>query len=298
VLGGFELLGQQHELGVGCAELAGSGGTASATLTVDATALATGANTISAQYGGNTSYSGASSSVVLTVAVAPSSGPPVIASLTNGASFVQGYAPGMVLTVQGTGLAPFTQTAMSVPLPTKMQGVTATINGVPAPFYGVYASPQQLNIQIPYETPSSGTAVLVINNNGQTVSVSFPMAATAPGIFFDYRTGAVVPLPSAARGQVATLFITGAGAVTPVVATGAPPTYLAIASLPTPITDPKVVTVGGVNAPIQFIGIPAGLVGVVQVNFQIPASVSTGNQRVVVSIGGVSSPAATLTVTQ
>jgi uncharacterized protein (TIGR03437 family) len=52
-----------------------------------------------------------------------------------------------------------------------------------------------------------------------------------------------------------------------------------------------------VNAPIQFIGIPSGLVGVVQVNVEVPPTAPVGAQSVVVTIGGVASVPATVTVT-
>jgi len=58
------------------------------------------------------------------------------------------------------------------------------------------------------------------------------------------------------------------------------------------------VTVGNVNAPIQFAGIPWLLVGVVQINYQIPATAPLGMQPVVVAIGQVPSEPAQLNVTQ
>jgi uncharacterized protein (TIGR03437 family) len=57
------------------------------------------------------------------------------------------------------------------------------------------------------------------------------------------------------------------------------------------------VTVGGTPATVQFIGITPGLAGVVQVNFVVPTSIGTGIQPVVVSLGGVSSPSAVITIT-
>ena len=62
---------------------------------------------------------------------------------------------------------------------------------------------------------------------------------------------------------------------------------------------PYSVTVGGVPAAIDFIGIPSGLVGgVTQINYTVPSSVSTGIQPVVVTVGSAASPAARLNVTQ
>src|SRR5207237_2508095 len=97
--------------------------------------------------------------------------------------------------------------------------------------------------------------------------------------------------------QVITLFITGAGAVAPSVSTGsAPLAATAIPDLPTPAQTAKV-TVGGVPASIQFIGTPAGLVGVTQINYLVPSGVTAGSQPVVVTIGGVASVPANLTIT-
>jgi uncharacterized protein (TIGR03437 family) len=57
------------------------------------------------------------------------------------------------------------------------------------------------------------------------------------------------------------------------------------------------VTVGGLQAATQFIGIPYGLVGVTQINYQIPTGIGTGTQSVVVSVNGIASASAKLTVT-
>ncbi len=222
-----------------------------------------------------------------------STAPPVIGGITNSASYQQTYAAGMIVSVFGTGLAPSFQPASSVPLPTSMAGVSATVNNVPAPFY--YVSPGQLNLQIPYEA-GVGPATLIVNNNGQKASQSFSVVALAPGIFTD-PNGVVVPFGSAAPGNIITLYITGAGAVTPPLATGAAPAASTpLANLPAPVQS-ATVTVGGLAAPYVWAGIPWGLVGVVQVNYQVPSGVASGPQPVVVSVGGVPSAAATLNIT-
>ena len=278
---------------LGTSTLAGSGGTATASLAVNGAQLTVGNNTIAAQYSGDINFTGATASVTVTVTVV-SSGPPSIAALANGASFMESYAPGMVLTVFGSQLAPVAASAASVPLPAQQNGVSATVNGVNAPLY--YVSPSQLNIQIPYETAVNANAVLIVTNNGQTTTASFRVAAAAPGIFVN-AAGAPVPNTSGAHGQTVSLYITGDGAVTPALATGtAPAPGTPVGSLPKPQQTVSV-TVGGVAAPIDFIGIPVGLVGVTQINYTVPAQAPTGAQPVVVTVGGVASQAATLTVT-
>jgi uncharacterized protein (TIGR03437 family) len=277
---------------VGTAVLTAGTNKSTATLNLAATALVVGANTISAQYSGNASYATATASTSVTVTTT-SNGPPHITSLTNGASFRTSYAPGMLLSIFGSQLAPAAASASTVPLPTQMAGVSVTIGGENAPL--LYVSATQLNVQLPYEIAPNITATIVVNNNGNTGTISFTPAAAAPGIFVDSQFEPV-PSTSGARGQIATLFVTGAGPVSPLVATGtAPAAGTPVANLPKP--QGLTVTVGGLPATVGFAGIPAGLVGVVQVNYEIPAAVPLGANAVVVQVGGVSSPPANLTVT-
>lgn len=216
-----------------------------------------------------------------------------IAGVSNGASFDTAFAPGMVLSVFGTALAPSVAQAGSLPLPQSLVGVSATVNGIAAPLY--YVSPGQLNIQVPYET-GSGPAVLGVNNNGLVASYVFTAAPSAPGIFTDSK-GALVPFGSGKPGDTLTLFVTGEGLVTPPLATGASPFFATpLALLPQPGL-PVVITVGNINADVSFTGIPPGLAGVTQINFVVPQGVAVGIQPVVVTVGGVSSKAANLTVT-
>jgi uncharacterized protein (TIGR03437 family) len=214
-----------------------------------------------------------------------------IQGVAQGASFQTVFAPGMILSVFGTGLAPAVQAASSVPLPLSMQGVSATVNGVSAPLY--YVSSSQINLQVPYETGAQ-SAVVGINNNGKLASFSFTTTPTAPGIFVS--NGNLVPYASGSPGSESVLFMTGEGDVTPELITGDPPSSSTpLANLPQP-RQPVTVTVGGIQATIAFIGIPSPLVGVTQINFVIPANVPTGPQPVVVTSNGVSSTAATLTI--
>jgi uncharacterized protein (TIGR03437 family) len=280
---------------LGTAPLAGSAGTATASLTVAASQLAAGDNNITAQFNSeNGALNGAAASV--TVSVSQGAVGLTIGGIADGASFGHSYAPGEVLSIFGSGLAGGIQTASSVPLPTTMGGVLVTIHGVTAPLYMV--SPGQLNVQIPYETPVGANSTLIVQYSGQTASYSFTPAATAPAIFTD-QNGAPVPSGSAATGATITLFVTGAGAMAPSIATGAAPAAgTAIANLPKPANQTVAVTVSGINAPVQFAGIPVGLVGVMQINYLVPSGLPVGVHPVVVTVGGASSSEANLTVTQ
>jgi uncharacterized protein (TIGR03437 family) len=221
--------------------------------------------------------------------------PPSITAIGNAASFNQIFAPGMILTIYGSQLSPVTSTASSVPLPLAIAGVTVTINGVAAPIW--YVSSGQLNVQIPYETPLNTSVPVTVNNNGQSATSSMTAAIAAPGIFTDAQ-GEPVPNTSAARGQIVTLYVTGVGAIAPGVFDGAAPAVgTPLSNLPLP-QQKVTVTVGGVTASTLFAGIPWGLVGIMQVNYQIPTGAPLGPQPVVVTVGATASKAATLTVTQ
>jgi uncharacterized protein (TIGR03437 family) len=224
----------------------------------------------------------------------PVQGPQVhvtIAGIGNAASGKQSYAPGEIVAVYGTAFSNITQVSSALPLPQFLEGFEATINGNPAPIY--YVSPNQVNVQIPYET-TPGTATLVLGNSYENApNYSLTVASAAPGIFI-FPDGTVNPSRTAARGQVATLFITGDGAVTPSVTTGSAPSPRGATPRPRQAVS---VTVGGVDVGTpQFLGIPSWAVGVTQINFTIPSSVPPGPQPVVVTVGGQASNTATIVV--
>ncbi|MEP7354363.1 MAG: protease pro-enzyme activation domain-containing protein [Acidobacteriota bacterium] len=267
--------------------------TSTATLTLSGTSLSAGMNSISASYSGDSVYATASASTQATLTTSQT-GPPMITALANAASFKTNYAPGMLLTVFGAQLSPITWIASSVPLPNQVGGVSVTINGVSAPL--LYISPTQLNIQVPYELAPFSAATLIVNNNGISAIRNFIASTAAPGIFTN-PDFAPVPFPTAARGQTVTLYITGAGAVTPQLLTGAAPSAgTSVSALPHAVSA-LTVTVGGIDAPVAFSGIGPGLVGVVQVNYQVPLNAPLGINPVIVSISTQSSAPASLTVT-
>jgi uncharacterized protein (TIGR03437 family) len=215
-----------------------------------------------------------------------------ISALGNAASFEPALAPGMEMTVFGANLAPASLAASSLPLPLTLGGVSATINGVAAPLY--FVSSSQLNVQIPFET-AARLALLAIDNNGRVATYRFGVSLSAPGIYTG-PGGRVVPIGSGSRGQTLTLFLTGGGDVTPPLATGsAPPSTASLAQLPKPRL-PASLTIGGVPATINFIGIPPGMAGITQVNFTIPQNAPLGEQPVEVTVGISTSAAAKLTV--
>jgi len=205
-----------------------------------------------------------------------------ISAVANSASYATSVSPGMLLSVFGTNLAKSTGPNTASPLPYSLAGVSATVNGLAAPI--VYVSPGMLNIQVPYAA-GAGPAVLGVNNNGQIAGFAFQISPSSTGIFADAH-GNVVPVPSVNAGSALALYVTGTGDVSPAIKTAYSPAAGSTATVP---LLPLSVTVGGVPAFLEFVGITPGLIGVTQVNILVPSSTPQGNQPVVVTVGGVAS---------
>ena len=217
-----------------------------------------------------------------------------ISSALNSASYKATASPGMLMSIFGTNLAGTTATATagSTIAPYSLGGVTATVNNIAAPL--LYVSPNQLNIQLPQEV-GIGPAVLGINSNGEVAGFPLTVTASAPGIFVD-ANGAVLPNAVVQQGGYGTIYLTGAGEIVNLPLTGRAP---AVTTSPGSLGKPSLplsITVGGAPALIQFTGQAPGKFGTVQVNFIVPPSTPLGDQQVVVTVGGVSSPPAHITV--
>jgi uncharacterized protein (TIGR03437 family) len=214
------------------------------------------------------------------------------AGILNAASSMPAIAPGTLIAIYGSNLAAATAQFSAAPLPLSLGGTAVSINGTPAPL--LYASPGQVNAQVPYET-KVGTAKLVVTSSGvPSPAVNFEVAATGPGVFTPQGSTHVLALnladgtlnaaqTPARPGQYVTAYLTGQGLVDPAATTGdvapsSPP-------FPTPIA-PVVVKIGGQIAGVQFAGLAPGFIGLLQINVLIP-DVPPGEQSFDVSIGAV-----------
>ena len=126
--------------------------------------------------------------------------------------------------------------------------------------------------------------------------------ATAIGVFqYDGTRGIVTnqdgslngPGNPESRGNIVDAYLTGQGAVNPPVATGA----AASAALLSYSAAPSSATLGGVNAPVLFLGLAPTLIGVAQANIQIPSSAPVGSEVVlVITSGGQASNTTTVSL--
>jgi uncharacterized protein (TIGR03437 family) len=230
---------------------------------------------------------------------------PVIskASIVNAASGRGGaIAPGEIVTIYGTGLGPAVARTMQLSSPTTIDAAAGDtrvfFNGVAAPI--LFTSQNQVNAVVPYVVSRfSSVTVEVSHMDVLSNSVVLPVEKAIPALFTADGTGSGPAAASnqdgspnsaahpAARGSVITLYATGEGQTNPLGSDGK------IASPPLPAPAQGVTaTIGGVSALVQYAGGAPGLVaGVMQVNVTVPDEVSpTAAARVVLNVGGVSSP--------
>lgn len=226
-------------------------------------------------------------------------GPPTVSSggVVNGASFGSGpVAPGSVISIFGTNFIASAVGAPRVPLPTNLGGVSVLLNGVPVPLF--YVGPNQINAQVPSGT-APGSATLQVNApNGTTSQVSFPVALTAPylvasqgrAVVTDAAGGLITTSNPARVGSTVVVYFTGIGPVNAAVADGA-------GSPAATSTLSNFATIGGVSAPVAYLGLSPGGVGLGQANLRIP-SLATGDSPLILNIGGVASNSALIAVGQ
>jgi minor extracellular serine protease Vpr len=231
--------------------------------------------------------------------------------VVNAANFTAPVAPGSYVSIFGTNLSTVTDENYNpLHLPLSMDQVTVSFDAAPTgsrpalsvPGRLVYVSPGQVNIQAPWELQGYSSAKMKVTlfefGFGNVVTV--PLANYTPAIFGstvaaaeDLNGHVISSSNPASRGGFISLFCNGLGPVTNQPASG----DSAVSSPLSSTTTLPTVTIGGVSVTnVPFSGLAPGFPGLYQVNLQVPANVQAGNQQIVVSIGGVSSPGLTLPV--
>lgn len=239
--------------------------------------------------------------IPVTLALGPAIQSPVIAAVTNSGSFHPGGAPGALMSIFGHALSDAVYEASALPLPTALGPTSVTVNGVPAPLY--YASPIQINFQMPSGL-AVGTAQIVVTNTSLKVSSqNYPVDLTAvdPGLFLtpDGRAaalnqdlslhGAGTPQPA---GAIIIVYLTGQGPTTP----GVPDGFGAPGSTLSLVNGQVSAQIGGKPAEVVYAGLAPGFVGDTQVNLRIPQGVDPGDRPVLITINGVTSNAGVISV--
>jgi uncharacterized protein (TIGR03437 family) len=224
-----------------------------------------------------------------------------IDSVVNAASFQPAISSGGFVSIVGTGFATSSRSWTSSDfsagnLPVQLDGVSVTIDGKPA--FVEYISPTQINAIAPDDATIGNVQVQVTTPQGTSYSATVPKQALSPA-FFTYQSATttyvaaihldgilVGPAGPSSRpavpGEVIEIYGTGFGPTNPVTATSQ------LVAQPAQLSVPAQVTIGGVNAQVQWAGIVSS--GLYQLNVAIP-NVPAGDLPVQTSVSGFQSAA-------
>ena len=198
--------------------------------------------------------------------------------------------PGSIIQIYGENLAAQPTQSSTLPLPTNLGGTSVLIGGIRAPIY--YVSPGQINAQLPFELPTGRKYEIVVSANGalstpnsiQVTDTTPGVAAFASGLIISqHLSGALVSedLP-AAPGEIIIFYLAGLGSLDTSVPTG---TAAPLDRLVRPLVPPTI-TFDGKDAPVAFAGLTPGLVGLYQINFQVPANAPDGDLTMLIGQQG------------
>ena len=234
---------------------------------------------------------------------APPTGPSVaIRSIANAANYGTKLAPGMIFVAFTTAAGPKDLVGAALTpgglYDTVRSETRFLFDGVAAPL--IYVREDQSSGMVPYSTAGKSSVQVIVEYKGQrSAPVTLPVSTAAPGLFSVNQAGTgpgsiynqdsslnTVANP-AAKGAIVVLFGTGEGQTVPAGVDG----KIAATEFPKP-NQAVTATVAGRNATILYAGaIPGQVAGLFQINIQLPADVPSGNQEVIVNVGGIASQA-------
>lgn len=229
------------------------------------------------------------------------SGPPLAApgGALNSANFDTGLAPGGVAAVFGEQFSyEAAQQGTVIPLVRELGGVRVLVNDQPAPVF--FTSYNQVNFQIPFETPAGEATVRVERGGTRGNPIAILVQPRAPRIIQVGDNGVVVnPDGSLAvrggtptkRGQAITIYCVGFGVTNPGAGTGSASSGAEPLSRVDP--EPRVILgspfTGSIVLDPLYVGLTPNLVGLYQVNVIIPADAPTGDLQLLIEGDGYSS---------
>ncbi len=166
--------------------------------------------------------------------------------------------------------------------------------------YISYVSPMQLNFLTPTDIPAGPVQIQVTNNGEVSANVTVTMQTAAPGFFWlagnkyiaaTHANGALIgptnliagATSPATRNETIVFYGAGFGLTSPAAPNGSTLTA------PLPLVTLPTVTIGGAQAQVTYGGLVG--VGLYQINVTVPASVSSGDNAVVATVGGQQSQA-------
>jgi uncharacterized protein (TIGR03437 family) len=237
-------------------------------------------------------------SLLCAATAAHSATAPTVQSVTDAAGYGPRIAPGGLASIFGSNLAGSVASATGFPLPANLGGATVTIGGATAPL--LYASPTQINFQVPSATKTGSIALTVAGPGGTSSSYSVIVISSAPALF-QYGTNHSVTQNAdgslnsssaqAASGSVITVYLTGIGAVDNAVPDGQPTPLAPLSTA----TASATASIGAAAATVQFLGLTPTDAGLAQANILVP-TLPSGDYPLVITQGGYVSASTVISV--
>jgi uncharacterized protein (TIGR03437 family) len=232
---------------------------------------------------------------------------PAVTLVANAEGGVVTMAPNTWVEIKGSNLGPAGDTRIwadsdfvNGQLPTSLDGLSVTVNGVPAFVY--YVSPTQVNILTPPNAISGSVPVQVSDNGAIGANFMAQAQAESPSLFVfgggpyiaaTHVNGSYLGPTSlypgfttpAQPGETIVMYGNGFGPTSTPVVSGSESQSGTLSPLP-------VITIGGVAATVSFAGLTAP--GEFQFNVVVPSSLPNGDQPVTAMYNGLTTQAGTL----
>jgi uncharacterized protein (TIGR03437 family) len=230
-------------------------------------------------------------------------------SIVDGISYLEKSitAPGAFITLYGDNLAEQAEAAPAgTELPSQLAGVEVLFNGKPAPL--LYASPGQVNLQVPYELENTEYRLTVRRGDLVSAPSALGVGAASPALFsldgsggglgYAFRYDAngtpslITPDNPVRPGELFLLIAAGLGATNPFVVEGKA-TPLQVST----VTNSVEIAVGDALAENVVAYLEPGRIGWYFVRGTMPASAPKGDAvPVIVRVSGVESQTVTLPI--
>jgi uncharacterized protein (TIGR03437 family) len=246
----------------------------------------------------------------VTLTVAPAAAAVTITSVVNAGSYQPIIASGTWISIFGTNLSQSTylwqaSDIVNGALPTLLQGVSVTVNGLPA--YVDYVSPTQINALAPDDGMLGPVPVQVTSAGGASNVLTVQKSSFAPAFLTfngtyvaalhkDYSPIGAANLLSgtvttpANPGETILLYGVGFGPANPPQPSGQLVTTAA------PLPNDVQIAIGGQTASVAFAGLVES--GLYQFNVTVPSGLPSGDAAVVATIGDVSTQTGVLLTVQ
>jgi uncharacterized protein (TIGR03437 family) len=204
------------------------------------------------------------------------------AATVSAASYATLLAPDSIAAVFGEALATSTAAATTNPLPTELAGTSLRINGVVAPLF--FASRGQINFLIPPEILPGPAVIEITASDGTLSRGTLNVSNTAPSIFTVNASGTGTPAAVVTADGVNFKPVVNPDG-SPVELNGGEFLVLFGTGFRRASAEVASMTIGGRSAFVLYAGAQGGLVGLDQLNVELPQGVS-GLLDVALTING------------